>query len=151
MSLPVSTPTSTRLQIQALILLRKVWMFRPLGVSETESIMQFARLGTLTCLCNGRHATENDADRREVCRECGGVTVATAGDLLDRYASPAEIRAMTDSLQQAGIRAKGLEIPDDIRSLDQLNRYLDEYRGKKGRKPPRRPNAPVAFERVTTR
>ncbi len=146
-----ASSTSTSLPAQARLFLRKVMSMRPLGINDTESIMQFAPLGALTCLCNGRHNTKTDADRRDVCRGCGCLAVATAGDLLDREASQGEIRAMVESLQQAGIRARGLEIPQTIRSLDELNRYLDEYRGKKGRKPPRRPNAPVATARATTR
>ena len=148
MPLPESNPN---LATQALSFLRSARLVRPLGVSETESIMQFARLGRLTCLCSGRHAVETDADRREVCRGCGGQAEATEGDLLERYVSPGEIRAMTLSLKQAGIRARGIEIPGTIRSLEELHRYLDEYRGKRGRKPPRRPNAPVALSRATTR
>ena len=135
----------------ALRLLNRVAAVRPFGISETESIMQFARLGTLICLCDARHANQTEADRRQTCRGCGGLAVACEGDLLDRTASSGEIRAMIESLRLAGVRARGIEIPETVRNLQELHEYLDQNRGKKGRKPPRRPNAPVDLSRITTR
>ena len=132
-------------------LLDRAAAVRPFGISETESIMQFARLGTLICLCDARHATETEADRRQTCRGCGGLALACEGDLLDRTASSGEIRAMIDSLRLAGVRARGIEIPETVRNLQELHDYLDQCRGRKGRKPPRRPNAPVALSRMPTR
>ena len=126
----------------------RVLALRPFGVRQTESIMQFARLGALTCHCGSRHSTETDADRREVCRDCGGLAVACSGQLFDRQASAAEVRAYVESLRLAGIRARGIDIPDTVTNLQELHSFLDLYRGKKGRKPPRRPNAPVMLVRA---
>ena len=130
---------------------RRVAAARPFGIAETESIMQFARLGTLTCLCASRHAVKTDADRRQVCRECGCLAPACEGELLDRAASAAEIQVIVGSLRLAGVRARGVDIPETVQSIQELHAYLDGYRGKRGRKPPRRPNAPVALSRAETR
>ncbi len=126
-------------------LMERAAALRPFGIPEQESIMQFAKLGTLTCLCGTRHSTETDADRRQVCRGCGGLAVACDGDLLDRPSSPEEIRAMVESLRLAGIRARGIEVPETISNLQELHLFLDDHRGRKGRKPPKGPNAPVAL------
>jgi hypothetical protein len=67
----------------------KASSMRPFGILQSESIMRFAPLGTLTCLCGSRHSTESDADRREGCRNGGGMAVACPGEHLDWVASPA--------------------------------------------------------------
>ncbi len=132
-------------------LLDRAATLRPFGVSDSESIMQFAPLGTLTCMCDSRHAEETEADRRQVCRGCGSLAVGCEGDLLSREVSPDEIRATVRSLRLAGVRARGMEIPDTVRNLQELHAYLDEHGGRRGRKPPRRPNAAAGLSRVTTR
>ncbi len=126
-------------------ILQKAWCARLFGISESESLMQFAALGSLTCICVSRNSGQTAADRREVCRVCGGLPVPIAAEVLDRQASTAEIEAHVESLRLAGVRARGMEIPSSVRNVQQLHAYLDQYCGKKGRKPPRRPNAPVSL------
>lgn len=131
--------------------LQRLLALRPFGIGESESIMQFSRLGSLTCLCDGRHATSSNADRRQVCRDCGGLPEGCDRELLDRTTSAGEERALVQSLRLAGVRARGQEIPEHIRTLAELHAYLDAQHGKRGRKPPRRPNAPVALVRTLAR
>ena len=115
---------------------RTISQLRPLGVRESESLMNFSSLGTLTCICNAEQSELDFADRRLFCRGCGCEVIAKDQAMLTKELSHVEIRAMTRSLRQAAIRASNLELPTTISSLDELERYLDDPEPKTPRTPP---------------
>ena len=98
--------------------------FRPFGISEAESLMNFSSLGMLRCICGADHGVARLVDRRQFCRACGCEVSPAQTHMLDKRLSKAEIRTMTRNLRTAAIRARNLEIPPSITSVDQLNHYL---------------------------
>ncbi len=123
----------------AVALLRAPLDLRPFGVSESESIMNFSSLGTLRCICGAEHTENSSADRRHFCRSCGCEMVATDRSLLTKQLTRAEIRAMTRQLRIAAIRARNLELPPSITSIEELNRYLTGAEPAGKLPPPTRP------------
>ena len=110
-------------------------------VSESESLMNFSVHGALHCVCDGRHAGLYTADRRQSCRACGHCIASFEAQMLERRQSPREIAALTKLLRSAGERARNREIPREVTNVYELHAYLDANPGRRGRKPPRRPNA----------
>ena len=109
------------------------------GVKESRSLMNFSQLGTLKCICGEKHPAGVAVDRRQFCRSCGCEVMATNTSQLDRHLSPREIKAMTESLRRAAIRASHLELPPSITTIDELHRYLDSPEPKSTRTPPSQP------------
>ena len=56
-------------------------------------------------------------------------------EMLNKYLSPKEIKAMTKSLRRAAIRASHLELPPSITTVEELHRYLDTSEPKDPRTP----------------
>jgi len=110
--------------------------FRPFGVRESESIMNFSSLGTLRCICGAEHMENALVDRRQFCRSCGCEVVATNPALLDKQLTKQEIVEMTRSLRHAAIRAAYMELPPSITTVEELHRYLDSSEPKSSRTPP---------------
>ena len=123
----------------AVALLRAPLDLRPFGVSESESIMNFSSLGTLRCVCGAEHSENAAADRRQFCRSCGCEVVTTDRSLLDKQLTRREIRAMTRQLRTAAMRARNLELPPSITSIEELNRYLAGGEPTSKLPPPSRP------------
>ena len=105
-------------------------------VKESESIMNFSPLGTLKCVCGEKYPANMPADRRQFCRSCGCEVMAANTAELDRHLSPKEIKAMTQSLRRAAIRASHLELPPTITTIDELHQYLNSPEPKLPRTPP---------------
>ena len=114
---------------------------RPFGVGEAESIMNFSSLGTLRCICGAEHAPAPVEDRRQFCRSCGCEVVRVETALFDKHLTPKEIRTMTRNLRNAAIRARNMELPPSITSIDELNQYLATSAPKDKMPPPSRPTA----------
>ena len=108
----------------------------PSGAKNSDSLMNFAPLGTLKCVCGEKHPEGVAADRRQFCRSCGCEVMAVNSAQLDRHLSPKEIKAMTRSLRLAAIRASHLELPPTINSIDELHQYLSSAQTKVPRTPP---------------
>lgn len=106
------------------------------GDDDSESIMNFSPLGTLKCVCGEKHPAGVAVDRRQFCRSCGCEVVATNTAQLERHLSPREIKAMTQSLRRAAIRASHLELPPTITTIDELHQYLNSPEPKIPRTPP---------------
>jgi hypothetical protein len=136
--LPVTGLTCSGL---AIALLRAPLDLRPFGISESESIMNFSSLGTLRCVCGAEHAENPTADRRQFCRSCGCEVIETDRRLLQKELTPKEIRAMTRQLRTAAIRARNLDLPPSITSIEDLNRYLAGSPSSSKLAPPSRPAA----------
>ena len=98
-------------------------MFRPFGAREHESAMQFSSQGRLHCICACPKVKRSGFERRQVCRACG-LEAASPSKEVDRVLTAAEIRSVVKSLQVAGVRAAGYELPTSITTLRQLNVYL---------------------------
>jgi len=109
------------------------------GDKESESVMNFAALGTLRCICGEKHPAGVAVDRRQFCRSCGCEVGAVNTTQLERQLSQKEIKAMTESLRRAAIRASHLELPPTITSIDQLHQYLDSPETKNPKTPPTQP------------
>jgi hypothetical protein len=118
----------------------------PLFTKE-PSLMSFASLGTLRCICGEKHPEGVAADRRQFCRSCGCEIVATNTAMLDKHLTKREIKAMTASLRNAAMRASHLELPPTITTIDELHRYLDSPIPKMPRTPPTH-SAQVEQQRV---
>jgi len=127
----------------AVALLRNPLEFRPFGISESESLMNFSSLGTLRCVCGAGHTNNGEPDRRSFCRSCGCEVVQTELSMLDEPLSRAEIRALTRQLRTAAIRARNLDLPPSITSMEDLNRFL-EGNAPAGKIPP--PSRPATVE-----
>jgi hypothetical protein len=95
------------------------------GSRESDSLMNFASLATLRCICGEQHPADVKADRRQFCRRCGCEVVATNTAMLDKHLSKREIKAMTSSLRRAAIRASHLELPPTITTVSELHEYLE--------------------------
>jgi len=108
-------------------------------VKDSDSLMNFSRLGTLKCVCGETHPESISADRRQFCRSCGCEVMATNSAQLDRHLSPKEIKAMTRSLRLAAVRASHLELPPTVTSIEELHQYLNSTEPKAPRTPPSRP------------
>jgi hypothetical protein len=106
---------------------------------DSQSLMNFSSRGTLRCVCGVQHPEGMLADRRQFCRSCGCEVVAPNEEMLNKYLSPKEIKAMTKSLRRAAIRASHLELPPSITTVEELHRYLDSPEPKNERTPPTRP------------
>jgi len=98
---------------------------RVLLSGKEPSIMRFASVGTLRCICGETHPEGAGADRRQICRSCGLEVVAADTTLLDKHLTTKEIKAMTASLRDAAMRASHLELPPTVTSITELHRYLD--------------------------
>ena len=98
-------------------------MFRPFGVRESESAMQFASRGRLRCICMEPRVKLAGQDRRQVCRSCG-LEASPESKQVNHLLTSAEIRGVVRSLQVAGIRSAQYELPTSITTLRQLNEYL---------------------------
>lgn len=109
------------------------------GVKESKSLMNFAQLGTLKCVCGEKHPAGVCVDRRQFCRSCGCEVVATNTSQLDRHLSPREIKVMTESLRRAAMRASHLELPPSITTIDELYQYLQSPEPKSNRMQPAQP------------
>jgi len=109
------------------------------SVNDSESIMNFSPLGTLKCVCGEQHPAGVAVDRRQFCRSCGCEVMATNTAALDRHLSQKEIKAMTQSLRRAAIRASHLELPPTITTIDELHQYLNSAEPKAPRTPPTHP------------
>ena len=105
-------------------------------VKDSDSLMNFSRLGTLKCVCGETHPDSVPADRRQFCRSCGCEVMATNSAQLDRHLSPKEIKAMTRSLRLAAIRASHLELPPTVTTIEELHQYLNSPTPKTPRTPP---------------
>ena len=92
---------------------------------EPESLMNFASMGTLRCICGEQHPEGVGSDRRQFCRSCGCEVVAANTSMLDKHLTRKEIKAMTTSLRDAAMRASHLELPPTITTVDELHRYLN--------------------------
>jgi hypothetical protein len=112
---------------------------RPFGVSEAESIMNFSSLGTLRCICGAEHMDNQIEDRRQFCRSCGCEVVKVDTSLFDKPLTRREIQAMTRNLRNAAIRARNMELPPSITSIDELNEYLATAQPNDKMPPPSRP------------
>ena len=123
----------------AVALLHSPAAAHPFGVNESDSIMNFSSLGTLRCICGAEHAENPAPDRRHFCRACGCEVVAVDTQLFEKQLSRREIKAMTRQLRSAAIRARNLELPPSITSVEELNRYLSESQPKRKMPPPSRP------------
>ncbi len=106
------------------------------SVKDSESIMNFSPLGTLKCVCGEKHPAGVAVDRRQFCRSCGCEVMATNIAAVDRHLSQREIKAMTNSLRRAAIRASHLELPPTITTIDELHQYLNSPEPKVPRTPP---------------
>jgi hypothetical protein len=113
--------------------------FRPFGPSESESVMNFSKNGTLRCICGAEHSSVDFPDRRQFCRSCGCEVVEQDRSLLNKQLSKQEIKVMTRSLRRAAIRASHLELPPSITSIHELHQYLKSDEPKDTRTPPTRP------------
>jgi len=100
------------------------------GSRESDSLMNFASLGTLHCICGEQHPAGAKADRRQFCRRCGCEVVATNAAMVDKHLSKREIKAMTTSLRRAAIRASHLELPPMITTISELHEYLESSEPK---------------------
>jgi hypothetical protein len=125
----------------AVALLRTPLIPRPFGIKEEESIMNFSLLGTLRCVCGMQHSRTGEPDRRLFCRSCGCEIVHADASLLEKPLTRREIRAMTRQLRTAAIRARNLELPPSITSIDELNGYLAHAEPASKLPPPNRPAA----------
>ena len=112
---------------------------RPFSVSEAESIMNFSSLGTLRCICGAEHAENTLEDRRQFCRSCGCEVVAIDTTLFEKQLTRQEIKTRTRDLRKAAIRARNLDLPPSITSIEELNRYLAHTKPKEKLPPPSRP------------
>jgi hypothetical protein len=112
------------------------------GDKDLESVMNFASMGTLRCICGEKHPAGVAVDRRQFCRSCGCEVMAVNTTQLDRHLSQKEIKAMTESLRRTAIRASHLELPPTIASIDELHRYLDSSEPKNSRTSPTQPMQP---------
>ena len=112
---------------------------RPFGVSESESIMNFSSLGTLRCVCGQQHEEHGAPDRRQFCRSCGCEVVASDPNMLVKELSSKDIKVMTRQLRSAAIRARNMELPPSITSIEELNRYLADAAPPSNLPPPSRP------------
>ena len=112
---------------------------RPFGVSEAESIMNFSSLGTLRCICGAEHSNNAAEDRRQFCRSCGCEVVRVDTAQFDKHLTRKEIKAMTRNLRNAAIRAKNMELPPSITSIEELNAYLATAEPNDKMPPPSRP------------
>ena len=115
-------------------------VFRPFGVSDAESLMNFSSLGTLRCICGAEHGDAGRADRRQFCRSCGCEVVVGNPQALREPMSTREIKALTGLLRESAIRARNLDLPMSITSVDELQRYLDGSEHKTPRTPPSQPS-----------
>jgi hypothetical protein len=134
--LPVTGLTCSGL---AIALLRAPLDLRPFGISDSESIMNFSSLGTLRCVCGAEHREDPTAERRQFCRSCGCELIETDRALLHKELTRREIRAITRQLRTAGIRARNLDLPPSITSIEDLNRYLAGSPSPSKLPPPSRP------------
>ena len=107
-------------------------------IKDSESTMNFSPLGTLKCVCGEKHPAGVAVDRRQFCRSCGCEVMATNTAELDCHLTPREIKAMTQSLRRAAIRASHLELPPTITTIDELHQYLNSPEPKLPRTPPSR-------------
>ena len=101
-----------------------------MGNRESDSLMNFASLGTLRCICGEQHPAGVSADRRQFCRRCGCEVAATNTTMVDKHLSKREIKAMTSSLRRAAIRASHLELPPTITTISELHEYLESSEPK---------------------
>ena len=102
--------------------------FRPFGVRESESAMQFAASGKLPCIC--RPAGLPDEERRGQCRNCGHMVQPESFQTSDRHLTREEIREMVCQLQATGIRSSAYEVPDHVATLAEMNAFLVRERAK---------------------
>ena len=101
----------------------RVTSFRPFGLRSKESAMQFAARGRLSCICMPLRTKRPGPERRHTCRTCG-LPIRVISKNVDRALTSEEIQAVVRSLKVAGIRSAALELPQEILTLRQLNKYL---------------------------
>ena len=101
-----------------------------MGNRDSDSLMNFASMGTLSCICGERHPAGLKADRRQFCRRCGCEVAAMNQAMLDKHLSKREIRQMTTSIRRAAIRASHLELPPTITTVSELHEYLESAEPK---------------------
>lgn len=111
---------------------------RPFGVRESESLMNFSPLGLLQCSCLGEDAGTPHPERRNSCRACGHELVEEIPLTLNKPLNRQEIVYLIAQLQRTAIRCRNLEIPAHIKTMEQLQDYIDDPEPKRRRKPPRR-------------
>ncbi len=95
--------------------------FRPFGLAEAESLMNFSTLGSLRCHCEPTDAAEACNDRRRSCRACGNAIMATEPTRLYEHLTHSEIRHVTRNLRRAAIDARTVEIAPRLTSLAGLH------------------------------
>ena len=100
------------------------------GNREADSLMNFASLGTLRCICGEQHPASVKADRRQFCRRCGCEVAAANTTMVDKHLSKREIKVMTANLRRAANRASHLELPPTITTISELHEYLQSSEPK---------------------
>ena len=101
-----------------------------MGNRESDSLMNFASLGTLHCICGEQHPAGVSADRRQFCRRCGCEVAASNSTMVDKHLTKREIKGMTTSLRRAAARASHLELPPTITTIHELHEYLESSEPK---------------------